>query len=61
MRAAFQNIQTRPMINFFRTGSLVSILALLLFQTPVRAGDEDFEGKYESDTLEHVHCNGPPT
>jgi len=42
------------MINFFRTGSLVSILALLLFQTPVRAGDEDFEGKYESDTLEHV-------
>ncbi len=42
------------MSNFFRAGSLVFTLALLLDQTPLRAEEESFDDLYETDALEHV-------
>jgi len=42
------------MIKFLSTGFLVFFLASILIQNPLRADDEDFEGSYEVNTLEHV-------
>ncbi len=42
------------MSNFFRAGSLVFTLALLLNQAPLRAEEESFDDLYETDALEHV-------
>ena len=42
------------MSKFFRAGSLVFPLALLMIQTPLRADEESFDDLYETDTLEHV-------
>lgn len=42
------------MSKFFRAGSLIFPLALLMIQTPLRADEESFDDLYETDTLEHV-------
>jgi outer membrane receptor protein involved in Fe transport len=54
MRALFQTSPTNPMIKFLSTGFLALTLASILIQTPLRADDEDYEGNYESNALEHV-------